>query len=139
MNWKHGIIAALSAFALLMMFFFFKMLTHDSSYVPENYYQKGLDHEKTMNQESGAKNFAPRIETKEKKVIVFLDSLEADSGSLTMIWPPEAKLNYSVKLRPPFKDGYSAEMLGPSGFWNAQFVFYFKGNKYLFEKKIWVE
>lgn len=139
MNWKHGIIAALSAFALLMMFFLFKMLTHDSSYVPENYYQKGLDHEKTMDQESGAKVFAPRIETKGKYVTVFLDSMEADSGTLNMIWPPDSKLNYSVSIRPPFKQGYRVNLREPHGFWNAQIVFYLQGKKYLFEKKIWVE
>lgn len=141
MGWKYGIIAAFVAFALMMAFFMYKMTTHKSNYVPDNYYEKGIHYQDKINATSGLQQFKPRLEFNSQRhgVWIALDSLHADSGTLTLQWPPDPSKNKLVKFAHLDNERQFFGLNEPKGSWNARLEFYFQGELHIFEHKIWVE
>lgn len=141
MSWKHGIIAAFAAFALMMAFFMYKMSTHKSNYVPKGYYEKGNHYQETINATEGASVFQPYLgfNNKDKMLIVGIDSLAADSGNILVQWPPDPSQNKAVRFQKLVGRRYTLELKAPLGSWNVKMEFYAQGVKYMYSKKIWVE
>jgi hypothetical protein len=139
MNWGKSIILVFVLFAVFIIYFVIRMINTNTSGVPDGYYEKGLMHSETMNEVRGAVQFGPKVDVLGKKVLLSFSGLAPDSGNLIVQWPPNPDSNMSKKFSYKEGDTIVLQIIGSKGFRNTTVEFFFKGEPYIFKKRLWVE
>ncbi len=146
MNWGKSIVLAFVLFALLMMYFLFKTIISGSEKVPDNYYEKGNAFQNVLDEEKGVEKFKTKLfyEAKSRAVFAMFDSIQPDSGSMTLQWPPDASKQLITRLSQRentdhVKTFFAIPVSGPKGSWLVQLRFYKAGKAYYLKQKVWVE
>lgn len=102
MNWGTKIAISLGSFILLIIGMGIYMVTQNSEKPMENYYEKDLQHEQTINARRNALNNEPSINydsEKQQIIILFPDAVGIEQGTVYIERPADATKDFSFALQ----------------------------------------
>jgi FixH len=138
MNWGRGLALVFLIFAVFIIYFVVRMTSTNAAYTPDNYYEKGLNYQKTIESLKGVEAFGIELTGSNGHVQVQFTKTKPDSGWISLTWAPDHKLNSTHFFQKADSGIVVAPVLGPSGYRNIRVDFYFQENKYIFQKRLWV-
>lgn len=143
-NWGTAIVLAFIAFIAFIMYFVISMMTnkkYDHELVTENYYQKELIFQQSIDKENNARSLNEQVtwkKTKEGMLITFPQSLNIEDikGKVFLYRPSNKQLDFEIPISISNHNLLIPDSRLLDGRWNIKIDWKYKDSSYLFKEEI---
>lgn len=142
MNWGTGLSIAIAAFMLMIIFFVFGASKLQTELVADNYYEKEIKFQETIDKQKNANalNGRFKVTSSGRTLTVTLpNDLEgkAISGKISLYRPSDSNLDFEVEVIDDLKQVIESKNLIP-GKWKITIDFTADGKGYHYEKEMYI-